>query len=100
MQGFARLWERISQGFARDFGRGFARIHETLIREDSFARLWREDWERVCKDSQDFVQRIRERIYKVFSEDFGMRLWVRICETLGEDMQGFVRLWERIHKDL
>ena len=21
---------------------------------------------------------------------------MRICETLGEDMQGFVRLWERI----
>ena len=31
---------------------------------------------------------------------------MRICETLGEDLQrlqdygrGFVRLWERIHKD-
>ena len=23
-----------------------------------------------------------------------------IRETLGEDSQGFVRLWERIHKDL
>ena len=23
---------------------------------------------------------------------------MRICETLGEDLQGFVRLWERIHK--
>ena len=22
-----------------------------------------------------------------------MRLWERICETLGEDLQGFVRLW-------
>ena len=29
-------------------------------------------------------------------------MWVfgeRICETLGDDLQGFVRLWERIHKD-
>ena len=25
---------------------------------------------------------------------------MRICETLGEDLQGFVRLWERICKDL
>ena len=25
---------------------------------------------------------------------------MRICETLGEDMQGFVRLWERIHETL
>ena len=24
---------------------------------------------------------------------------MRISETLGEDSQGFVRLWERIHKD-
>ena len=24
---------------------------------------------------------------------------MRICETLGEDSEGFVRLWERIHKD-
>ena len=43
-----------------------------------------------------------------------MRLWERICQTLGEDsgdfgrgfaritedLQGFVRLWERIRKDL
>ena len=33
-----------------------------------------------------------------------MRLWERICETLGEDLQdfgrGFVRLWERICKTL
>ena len=29
-----------------------------------------------------------------------MRLWERICETLGEDSQGFARLWERIHGDL
>ena len=25
---------------------------------------------------------------------------MRICETLGEDSQGFVRLWERIRKTL
>ena len=32
-----------------------------------------------------------------------MRLWGRIArihETLGEDLQGFVRLWERIRKTL
>ena len=23
---------------------------------------------------------------------------MRICETLGEDLQDFTRLWERIHK--
>ena len=28
-----------------------------------------------------------------------MRLWERICETLGEDSQGFTRLWKRIHGD-
>ena len=61
-QGFVRLWERIYkdscktlgedlQGFARDFGRGFARIHE--------ARLW----ERICKDFQGFV-RLWEKIRK------------------------------------
>ena len=27
------------------------------------------------------------------------RGFARICETLGEDLQGFVRLWERICKD-
>ena len=35
-------------------------------------------WERICKDSQGFV---------------------RIHETLGEDLQRFARLWERICKD-
>ena len=41
---------------------------------------------RICGDLQGF-----------------MRLWERICETLGEDswdLQGFVRFWEGIHKDL
>ena len=38
-------------------------------------------WERILKDSQD-----------------SGRGFARICETLGEDLQDFVRLWERIHK--
>ena len=29
-----------------------------------------------------------------------MQGFVRICETLGEDSQGFARLWEMIHKIL
>ena len=33
------------------------------------------------------------------SRDFG-RGFARIRETLGEDLQGFVRIWERICKDL
>ena len=31
-----------------------------------------------------------------------MSLWerfARICESLGEDLQGFVRLWVSIHED-
>ena len=28
-----------------------------------------------------------------------MTLWERICKTLGEDSQGFARLWESICKD-
>ena len=74
---------------SRDFGRGF-----TGICEDSFVRLW----ERICKDSCETLGED--------SQDFG-RGFARICETLGEDsqdfgrgfvgMQGFVRLWERIH---
>ena len=39
-------------------------------------------WERIREASRDFE-----------------RGFTRICETLGEDLQGFVRLWERIHKD-
>ena len=31
-------------------------------------------------------------------QDFG-REFARICETLGEDSRGFMRLWKRIHKD-
>ena len=41
-----RLWERIHKD-SRDFGRGFARIHETLGEVlQGFMRLW----ERICKD--------------------------------------------------
>ena len=67
------------QGFM-DFGRGFARICETL-----------------GEDSQGFV-----RICKTLGEDS------QGFETLGEDSQGFfgrgfarirMRLWERIRKD-
>ena len=32
-------------------------------------------------------------------QDFG-RGFARICETLGQDLQGFVRLWKKIHKDI
>ena len=68
-----------------DFGRGFARIRETLG-EDSqgFMRLW----ERICKD--------------IGRGSFGgdlqvfVRGFARIRETLGDDLQGFARLWERI----
>ena len=39
------------------------------------------------------------RICETLGEEQG---FTRIHETLGEDLQegGFVRLWERIHKDL
>ena len=33
------------------------------------------------------------------SQDFG-RGFAVICETLGEDLWGFMRLWERILEDL
>ena len=65
-------------------------------------------WERICKDWGDFggeFGRLWERIHETLGEDF---------QTLGEDsgdfgrgfaritedLQGFVRLWERIRKDL
>ena len=56
-----------------DFGRGFARIRETLGEDlQGFTRLW----EMICKD---FVRLCKER-------DFGEDLQgVRIHETLGED---------------
>ena len=45
------------------------------------------------------------RICKTLGEDSQgfERLWERICKdswTLGEDSQGFMGLWERIRKDL
>ena len=81
LQGFMGLWERIMRLWER-------------IREDSwgFVRIHKL-WERIHEDLQDFG-----------------RGFVRICETLGEDLQGFmvihedsqgfVRLWERICNDL
>ena len=39
---------------------------------------------------------------RTFAEDFA-RFWkrfARICDNLGEDLQGFVRLWQRIRKGL
>ena len=59
-----RLWERIRKD-SQDFGRGFARIRETLG-EDSqgFARLW----ERIRKDSRD-LGRGFARIHETFGED-------------------------------
>ena len=42
------------------------------------------------------------RICKIL-ENFGrgfVRLSERICETLGEDLQGSMRIWVRIHEDL
>ena len=64
---------------SQDFGRGFARICETLG-EDSqgFTRLW----ERICKDWQDFG-----------------RGFTRICETLGEDLQGFTGIHKTLGED-
>ena len=39
-------------------------------------------WERIREDLRDF-----------------RRGFVRICETLEDDLQGFTRLWERIRMD-
>ena len=59
---------------SQDFGREFLRLWE-----QGFMRLWG----RICEDSRDFG-----------------RGFARIRETLGEDPQGFTRLWEMISKDL
>ena len=60
---------------SQDFGRGFARICETLGQDlQGFVRLGK----KIRKDIQGFA---------------------RIRESLGEDLQGFVNLWERILKD-
>ena len=100
MQGFG---ERIRETLGEDsickdlldFGRGFARICETLgedsqgfvrlwERKQGFARLWDKDlqgfmrlWERICKDSA--------------------RLWERICkDSDSKDLQDFGRGFTRI----
>ena len=73
-QGFARLWER------QDFGRGFARICETLGQDlQGFVRLWKK-----IRDSKTLGEDL---------SDFGRGL-----ARITEDLQGFVRLWERICK--
>ena len=76
LQGFVRLWERIHK-YSRDFGRGFTR---RICR--GFARNCK-TLERICKDLQDFGGG-----------------FVRVREHLGEDLQGFTRLWGRICKNL
>ena len=62
-------------------------IHEGLGQDLwGFTRLWERIWETLGEDSGDFG-----------------RGFVGICETLGRihgDSQEFVRLWEKIHKDL
>ena len=57
----------------------------------------------ICEDLPDFERRFMrlwERICKTLGEDsWG---FARISETLGEDsqgLQGFLRLWERVHED-
>ena len=54
--------------------------------------------ETLGEDLQVFMRitRIRKDSH---SRDFG-RGFARICKTLGEDSHGFMRLWERICKDL
>ena len=54
----------------RDFGRGFTRIRETL-----------------GDDSQDFGRGFA-------------RIRARLLEGICKDLQDFVKLWERIHKEL
>ena len=74
----SRLWERIHKDL-QEFGIGFARIlwrlwesiHKDLPR---FMRLW----ERICKESR--------RLYE--------KIFARIPGTLGQDSQGFGRIWK------
>ena len=58
------------QGFVRSLGEDLQGFGETLG----------EDLERIC-------------------EGFGRRIWEMICETLGEDSQGFARLWKTLRED-
>ena len=55
-------------------------------------RIW-EGFVRL-KDLEDFGRGSHKNL-----QDFGRGL-TRICESLGEDSQGFARLCERIYKDL
>ena len=57
-------------------------------------------WEMICKTLGEDLVRSRESLGED-SQGF-VRLWESICkdETLGEDLQGFTSLWERICKDL
>ena len=56
------------------------RIHKTLV-----------------KDSQGFVE-IHEDSQE-FERGF-VRLWERICKTLGQDSWGFARICENLREDL
>ena len=66
-----RLWERNHDTLEEDL-QAFGR---------GFTRI-RKTWERFRKDLQDFG-----------------RVVTGICKSLGEDLQGFVSLWESICKD-
>ena len=67
-----------------------------------------QDWKRICEDLRDFgkgfigICEILGMDLQGFVRLEFMRLWERIheiCEMLGKDLQGFVRLWERIFDD-
>ena len=60
----------------QDFGRGFPTDSQ------GFARLWERIW-RICETLGRFV-RLWERIHEDW-QGFG-RGFMRICETLGEDL--------------
>ena len=69
-----------------DFGRGFARICETLGEDlQGFVRLW------------DRFARIQVRLCKDSQGSLGQG-FARIRESLGEDLD-LQDLWERIRKD-
>ena len=70
-----------------DFGRGFTRlwerIHKTL---GGFMR--------ICKDSK-LWEKICETLERICEDSWG---FMRI-QDFGRGLQGFTRLWERIHED-
>ena len=57
-----------------------------------FVRLWK----RIHKDSEDLAENL---IHETLGED--LQGFMRICKTLGRGFvgRGFARLWERICKD-